>query len=362
MTVLDLDADLVSLTAALIDIPSVSHDEGPLADIVERSLAGIEALECVRVGDSIVARTSTGARERVVLAGHLDTVPPAGNLPHRIDGSTLYGLGSVDMKGGIAVMLHLAGLLRPGWDARARKRDLTFVFYAGEEVASEFNGLARIVRERPELLACDAAVLLEPTDGLVEAGCQGTLRAEISVRGSRAHSARSWMGVNAVHGAREVLERLERYQARQPVIDGLQFREGLNAVGICGGVAGNVIPDLCTVTVNYRFAPDVSVSAARDHVRQVFDGFDMDVVDEAPGALPGLGLDVVDAFVSAVGQPPRAKLGWTDVARFSALGTPALNFGPGDPALAHAPNEGVAIPQLQRCADVLRTWLFSSRA
>jgi len=358
----DLDADLVTLTAALVDMPSVSHHEGPLADAVAEALSGIPALEVSRVGNSLIARTQTGAGERILLAGHLDTVPPAANLPHHLDDGVLYGLGAVDMKGGIAVMLHLAGLLRDVARRGDGRPDLTFVFYECEEVASEFNGLERIVQQQPGLLSCDAALLLEPTDGQVEAGCQGTLRAEVSIAGVRAHSARSWMGVNAVHRAREVLERLESYQPRRPVIDGLEFREGLNAVGIRGGIAGNVIPDECTVIVNYRFAPDLSVSAAQEHVRHVLAGFEVSFVDAAPGALPGLQLPAVRDFIETVGAPPRAKLGWTDVARFSALGTPALNFGPGDPALAHASNEGVPVEQLEQCAEVLREWLFSSRA
>ena len=362
MTVIDVDADIVGLTASLIDISSVSHHEAQLADAVQAALSHLPALELTRCGNTLVARTMRGTGERVLLGGHLDTVPSAGNLPHRIEGGTLYGLGSVDMKGGVAIMLHLAGLLADGGDSALGNRDLTFVFYECEEVASEFNGLERILRERRALLECTAAVLLEPTGGLVEAGCQGTLRAEVAVAGERAHSARSWLGVNAIHGAREVLERLERYEARRPMIDGLEFREGLNAVGISGGVAGNVIPDSCTVTVNFRFAPDRSVVQAEEHVREVFDGFDVMVVDAAPGAMPGLRLDVIADVIAKVGKPPRAKLGWTDVARFSALGTPALNFGPGDPALAHAAAEGVPIAQLVQCADVLRAWLFTQRA
>jgi succinyl-diaminopimelate desuccinylase len=362
MTAIDLDADIVSLTASLIDIASVSHHEQQLADAVQAALAKVSALELTRCGNSLVARTTRGADERVLLGGHLDTVPPADNLPHRIEGGTLYGLGSVDMSGGVASMLHLASLLSDDGVRVLGNRDLTFVFYECEEVASEFNGLERILRERRELLDCTAAVLLEPTGGLVEAGCQGTLRAEVAVSGRRAHSARSWLGVNAIHGAREVLERLERYEARRPLIDGLEFREGLNAVGITGGVAGNVIPDSCIVTVNFRFAPDRSVVQAEEHLREVFDGYDVTVVDAAPGAMPGLRLDVITDVIAKVGELPRAKLGWTDVARFSALGTPALNFGPGDPALAHAAAEGVPIAQLSTCADILRDWLFTQRA
>ena len=362
MTAIDLNADIVTLTAALIDIPSVSHDEGHLADLVHAALVTVPALQVTRLGNSLVARTMRGTDERVLLAGHLATVPPAENLPHRLEDGVLFGLGSVDMKGGVAIMLQLAGLLARDGESALGDRDLTFVFYECEEVASEFNGLERIVQEHPELLACTAAVLLEPTGGLVEAGCQGTLRVEVDVPGKRAHSARSWLGVNAVHRAREVLDRLDRYQPRRVMIDGLEYREGLNAVAIAGGIAGNVIPDSCRVTVNYRFAPERSVDQAVHHVREVFAGFDVRVVDAAPGAMPGLDLDVIADVVAMVGEPPRAKLGWTDVARFSALGTPALNFGPGDPALAHAAAEAVPVAQLTECAEVLRRWLFTRRA
>lgn len=355
MPPLDLRGDVASLTAALVDIPSPSHDEQPLVDAIDQALGGLANLSTQRLGNVVIARSELGRAKRVVLAGHVDTVPSAGNLPHRVEGDWLWGLGSVDMKGGVAVILHMAAMANdvPG----ALQHDISCVLYDCEEVAAEFNGLQHLVARRADLLECDMAILLEPTDAQVEAGCQGTLRVVVSVPGVRAHSARSWMGVNAVHASADVLLRLAQYQAREPLVDGLRYREGLSAVGIAGGVAGNVIPDRCDVTVNYRFAPDRTVDQALDHVRDVFAGFTVTVDDAAPAARPGTDQPLIQDFVLATGQPARAKLGWTDVARFTELGVPALNFGPGDPALAHAADERVLLGQIRNCADVLQRWL-----
>jgi len=335
----------------MVDVYSESGHETGLTDAVESALRELTHLTVTRDGDAVVARTHLGADQRVVLAGHLDTVPPAGNLPSSRDGDVLSGLGSADMKGGCAVMLRLAAsVLTPA-------QDVTFVFYDGEEVESERNGLLRLTRNHRDWLAADFAVLLEPTDAIVEGGCQGTMRLDVQVPGVRAHSARSWMGVNAIHAAAEVLERLRHYDARRPVVDGLEFREGLNAVEIQGGVAGNVVPDECIVTVNYRFAPDRSEADAEHHMREVFAGFDVTVTDSAPGARPGLDLAAAQQFAAAIGGTPRAKFGWTDVARFSALGVPAVNYGPGDPHVAHTAGEWVSIAQLVECEQRLRDWL-----
>ncbi len=352
-TSLDLSAGAVALAARLVDIPSESHQEALLAGLVEDALRAVAHLTVERHGHTVVARTNLGRPERVLIGGHLDTVPVNGNLPHRFADGLLYGLGACDMKGGVAVALSLAAsVVRPS-------RDVTYVFYECEEVAASFNGLQMLADRFPRLLDADLAILMEPSDAGIEAGCQGTLRADVTVTGERAHSARSWLGVNAIHGASGILDRLASYSARRPVIDGLEYREGLNAVGIRGGVAGNVVPDECVVTVNYRFAPDRTVEQAASHVADVFSGFAVTVVDEAPGALPGLARPAAADFVAAVGAQPRAKFGWTDVARFSALGTPALNFGPGDPALAHTRDEHVPIAQILSCEAHLRAWLIA---
>lgn len=343
--------DPVALTRALVDIESVSGSEKQIADCVEEVLRGAPHLSVDRLGNTVVARTGLGRERRVILAGHLDTVPVAGNLPARVDGEVMYGCGTSDMKSGVALALHLAMALA------GPRYDVTYLFYEAEEVESERNGLHLVSQARPEWLAGEFAVLLEPTYGVVEAGCQGTLRATVTTTGRRAHSARAWRGVNAIHAAGEVLAVLGRYRPRRVTIDGCEYREGLNAVGIHGGVAGNVIPDRCQVEVNFRFAPDRSVEAAEAYVREVFAGYAVRVDDSAPGALPGLTAEPAAELLAATGSPPVAKLGWTDVARFAGLGVPALNFGPGDPNLAHAPDERVELPKIRAGAAMLRDWL-----
>jgi succinyl-diaminopimelate desuccinylase len=348
---LDLSHGAAALTASLVDVPSVSGGEKPLADAIEAALRPLGHLAVHRDGDAVIAQTRLGRPQRVILAGHIDTVPVAGNLPSRAEGGLLYGCGSCDMKSGVAVALRLAAY------ATAPSRDVTYIFYDCEEVEAERNGLLRLSRRCPQLLAADMAVLMEPTGGLIEGGCQGTLQAEVTTRGRRAHSARSWRGANAIHGAARVLEALRSYQPRQPEVDGLTYREGLNAVGIRGGVAGNVIPDECVIAVNYRFAPDRGAAEAAEHVRQVFAGALVTVTDVAPGARPGLDSPAVASLLAAVGGTPRAKLGWTDVARFSALGIPAVNYGPGVSEIAHTPGEYVETAKIAECEARLRAWL-----
>ena len=351
---MDLRLDGAALTAQLVDTPSVSGEEGPLTDAIEGALRSLPHLTLHRDGNAIVARTTLGRAERVILAGHVDTVPVAGNLPARVEGSRLYGCGTTDMKSGLAVQLRLAASLT------SPSRDVTYVFYDCEEVAADRNGLLRLSHHSPELLAGDFAVLMEPSSGEVEGGCQGTLRAEVTVPGQRAHTARSWMGRNAIHEAGAVLDVLRAYAPRQPEVDGLRYHEGLNAVGIRGGVAGNVVPDECAVTVNYRFAPDLTGEQAAEFVRSVFSAWPVTVLDVADGARPGLGQPAAAEFVKVVGGTPRAKLGWTDVARFSALGIPAVNYGPGISEIAHTAGEYVEIAKIAECESRLRAWLNAS--
>jgi succinyl-diaminopimelate desuccinylase len=362
-------SDLVDLLAALCDVASVSGDEQALADAVEQALRELPRLELVRDGNAVVARTRLGRAQRVVLAGHLDTVPLTDppNLPTRLvtapDGTVeMWGRGTVDMKGGVAVMLALAAELGRA-EGPEPAVDLTWVFYDLEEVEAERNGLGRLARRRPELLAGDFAILGESSNAGIEGGCNGTLRVEVRTTGVAAHSARSWAGVNAIHAAAPVLTRLADYTARSVEVDGLVYREGMNAVGISGGIAGNVVPDAATVTVNYRFAPSRSVAEAEEHVRELFDGFDVVVTDAAPGARPGLdaplAADFVAAVLTATGGRPEPKYGWTDVARFAELGIPAVNFGPGDPVLAHKDDERLPVARLAQCRDALRDWLVA---
>jgi succinyl-diaminopimelate desuccinylase len=355
---LDLSVDAASLTAALVDVPSVSGDEVRLADLVEAALHGCEGLAVRRDGNVVLARADRGAGQRVVLAGHLDTVPIADNVPSTRDGDRLRGCGSSDMKSGLAVMLRVAHLVGAG--SLVPGVDLTWVFYDCEEVEAARNGLGRLARTAPAELAGDLAILLEGTCGGIEGGCQGTMRVLVTVPGVRAHSARSWLGSNAIHAAAPVLALLAGYEARVVDVEGLTYREGLNAVRIAGGVAGNVVPDECTVTVNFRFAPDRTVADAEAHVREVFAGYDIEVVDSAPAARPGLDAPLAAAFAAAVGGEPRAKYGWTDVARFGELGIPALNFGPGDPNLAHKPEEEVSVAAIAAAEEALVRFLLTA--
>jgi succinyl-diaminopimelate desuccinylase len=349
---LDLTQDVAALTQAIVDIESVSGNEKALADAIEEALRALPHLTVERDGDTVIARTAQGRSERVVIAGHIDTVPINHNLPSRVEGDRLYGCGTGDMKAGVAVQLKLATL-------PSTNRDVTYFFYECEEVEEVRNGLKRIGDTRPELLEADFAILMEPSGGIIEGGCQGTMRVDVTVPGERAHSARSWMGSNAIHNTGAVLDILRSYEPGHPVVDGLEFREGLNAVYVRGGVAGNVIPDECVVSINYRFAPDKSLEDAEKHLRELFDGYQVTVVDGAPGARPGLTHPAAAAFVEAIGgaSAARAKLGWTDVARFSALGIPAVNFGPGEPSLSHTREEYVEIPRILAGEERMRAWL-----
>ncbi len=362
---LDLAAPVDELARAIIDIPSVSGDESAIADAVESALVACAHLDVTRLGNAVVARTTLGRAERIILAGHLDTVPIKDNVPSRLsaDGTEIIGRGAVDMKAGVAVLLSLAAALSEP------TRDVTYVFYDLEEVEASLNGLGRIARERPDLLEGDFAILGEPTSAVIEGGCNGTLRFDLTVRGVAAHSARAWKGINAIHLAAPVLNRLAAYDAFTVDVDGLQYREGLNAVGIRGGIAGNVIPDECTVTINFRFAPSVDLDHAKNRVMIFANdtyasmGIVPEVVftDESPGARPGLDAPLARDFAAAVAATgvgaPRAKLGWTDVARFGELGIPAVNYGPGDPELAHADDERCPVDQIHACRSALAAWL-----
>ncbi|WP_167041981.1 succinyl-diaminopimelate desuccinylase [Salinibacterium sp. ZJ454] len=355
LPVLDVYASSVDITRQLCDIESVSGNERHIADAIETALQGLHHLEVTRDGDAIVARTTLGRAQRVVIAGHIDTVPLNNNLPTRfetIDGvDYLWGRGTADMKAGCGVQLKLAAeLMNP-------TVDITWIWYDHEEVAEELNGLGRLARVHPELLSGDFAILGEPSNAAVEGGCNGNLRIEVRTSGVRAHSARSWVGHNAIHDVAPILATLAAYQPRSVEVEGLVYREGLNAVAITGGVAGNVIPDEAVVTVNYRFAPSRTAAEAIEHVRELFAEYELTVIDEAEGARPGLDAELAQQFLRAVGGEAKPKYGWTDVARFSALGIPAVNYGPGDPVKAHADDERVPLDQIVACEQGLRAWL-----
>ncbi len=351
-------SNLVELTMAICDIESVSGNEAALANEVENLLTSCDHLSVVRDGNAVVASTNLGLGSRVVIAGHLDTVPVANNLPTQLHHfereQAIVGRGTVDMKAGVAVMLKLAvELVSPNVD-------ITWVFYDNEEVASDLNGLGRLVRNRPDLIQGDFAVLCEPTSALIEGGCNGTIRVEVSASGKKAHSARPWMGENAIHKLAPALEKLANYQPQTLNVDGLEYKESLNAVLASAGIATNVIPDLATLTVNYRFAPSRSGEEAEALMREFFEGYELTVTDLAAGARPGLNTPQAQAFMASLGTEVKPKYGWTDVARFSALGIPAVNYGPGDPSLAHADNENVPVGHLFDCEAGLRRWLSTN--
>jgi succinyl-diaminopimelate desuccinylase len=356
-TRLDLAGDVAELAAALMDIESVSGNEAALADAVEAALRALPHLDVTRNGDAVVARTALGRAERVILAGHIDTVPlptvpgSRGTVPSSWDGEVLYGRGATDMKGGVAVQLAIAATVT------APCKDITFIFYDHEEVAASKSGLERLVREHRELLDATFGILLEPTNGTVEGGCNGTIRLEATTHGLAAHSARAWMGENAIHAAAPILDRLAAYRPSTVTVDGLDYRESMNVVRIHGGTAGNVIPDACVVEINYRFAPDKSPAQAEAHVRELLSGFELVCTDSSAGARPGLNSPAAASFVAAVGREPLPKYGWTDVARLGEIGIPAVNFGPGDPLLAHSDNEHVAADDIRACLAALSRWL-----
>lgn len=421
-----LDTTLLDLTADLVAIPSVSHNEQEICAYVEAELRKLPWLEVERIGDNVVARTNLGRPSRLILGGHLDTVPPSGpdgDVGLRRESDTLWGTGTSDMKGALAVYLMLARQIPEP------SIDVSYVFYAREEVARKYSGLLEMQAARPDLLECDAAILGEPTDGVIEAGCQGGLRASVKVAGKRAHAARAWMGENAVHGLAPLLSALRTYQPRKPVIDGCEFHESMQAISATGGIAGNVVPDEAEVVISHRFAPDHTTAQAEQHVRDFVakafaaegyaaeaggnaansgtelaaqnegsksasrndgsksaaddqgsksparnDGssntpeFRIEILDTAPACPPSLDHPLLQSLVAAVASTPdlpdtttpvRAKLGWTDVAFFGEQNIPAANFGPGNPLLAHAPNEQISAPSLSLNYETLAAVLLS---
>ncbi len=352
---LNLLGDVAELTRQLVDIESVSGNEAEIADAIEQALKPYAHLSLTRDGNAIVAKTNLGRAQQVVIAGHFDTVPVADNLPSKLMSfereQVIWGRGSVDMKAGVAVMLKLAAeITEPAFD-------VVWVFYDQEEIEAAKNGLGRLVRNHPELIKGNFAILCEPTAATIEGGCNGTMRIEIALSGIKAHSARPWMGSNAIHKIGGVLNVLNAYIPEEIEVDGLVFRESLNAVLVSGGIATNVIPDSASVTLNYRFAPSRSVEEATNYLRTLFPDSLFTVVDSAAGARPGMNSPEAQAFVAAVKASVNPKYGWTDVSRFSEMGIPAVNYGPGDPNKAHADDENVPASQIYACEAGLRNFL-----
>ncbi|MFT8330240.1 succinyl-diaminopimelate desuccinylase [Bifidobacterium psychraerophilum] len=384
---------LSSLFTQIMQVYSVSGREGALADAVEDFLSRQSHLLVRRLGDTVVASTRFQRDSRVILAGHIDTVPVIDNFPPKwLEAGdplirpdiarehpgerVMWGRGATDMKASDAVLLYLAATAT---DAAC---DLSFVLYDHEEVSAEFNGLRKVTQERPEWIQGDFAIIGEPTSCGIEGGCNGTIRFDVITHGVAAHSARAWMGENAIHKAADILNRLNAYTPATVSVGGLEYKEGLNATLVSGGKGTNVIPDECRVHVNYRFAPNKSLEEAKSlmmgegsgivlgegegtAVGGVFEGFGIEMKDESPAARPGMDSELTASLADLVfertGQQAKAKLGWTDVARFSQLGIPAVNFGAGDPLLAHKHDEQIPESDLLLMADILEHWLSSRR-
>ncbi len=339
----------------LVSISSVSGEESEIATLVESRLRTSAHLDVERVGDNVVARTTGHHASRVIVAGHLDTVPGDANAALLSD-SAVHGVGACDMKGSLAVMLALAGEEAP------RSSEVTWIFYAREEIARTESGLSELHELRPDLVQGEVAILAEPSGGRVEAGCQGTLRVEVVLTGKRAHTARPYTGRNALHRLGAVIARIASYESRNVEIDGVHYAEQLQVVGVEGGVAANVVPDWASLTINHRVAPDRTCEQATEWLTSFLGSLlepddSVRVLDWAPSAPPMLTNDRLKALVDLTERAPEGKVGWTDVATFYELGVPAVNFGAGDPLLAHRSDEFVTGQELDVFERVLRDWL-----
>ena len=346
--------DLVSLTWELIEIDSESKDERAIADYVEAKFRYQDFFDCTRVGNNVVLTPKDfDFKTGIVIAGHLDTVPRSKGMVNRRDVDTLVGLGAVDMKGGIGVMLALAM-------SRVLGKNVKFVFYACEEISREFSGLLELERSDPTLLQASGAILMEPTGGAIEVGCQGTARFKVQIAGRRAHSARPWIGSNAIHNASKFLSYISDIAVNKIIVEGCEYNESLSAVFISGGIAGNVIPDLVEIIVNFRFAPGRDDhEVLRDTSRRLEICLDLqrgdrvELIEWAPSAPPNLSNQMIANLGLKSNRAVRSKLGWTDVAFFWERNIAACNFGPGDPNLAHTSDEIVTRNELDEVWSVI---------
>jgi succinyl-diaminopimelate desuccinylase len=351
---------LAELLLELLRIPSVTGDEGELADWFTTRYARLGE-PVLRVGRSLVVGEVCGRRPLVLLVGHLDVVPPTDEdrVPRR-DGDRVVGRGASDMKGGLAV--GMSCFEDP--TLRAGPYELLLVAYAGEEGGLEGNELGAILAADPRLHDADLAVVLEPTDLTVQLGCLGGLYAEVTFTGRAAHSARPWQGENALTKAGRLLVDLHERPPRDVVVDGLVYREVLTATqAATGGNPRNVVPDRFTVGINYRFAPDKTLAQAEQAVAElVGDTAELVIVDRAPPSLPRRDAPLVARFLDAVEAPVEAKQAWTDVAQLSAAGIPALNYGPGLTAQAHQAGEYVFQANLHQARAGIARFLRNSRS
>jgi succinyl-diaminopimelate desuccinylase len=332
--------DLVETLTWLVDIPSVTGDEARLRDAIS---ARLTRLPQQRIADSLVV--GEPAEGTVILAGHLDTVPAQGESRSRVEAERVHGLGTTDMKSGLAVMIHLIEMLGTG--------KVAGVFYAGEEGPLPGNQLGPVLEEAAWLRSAAGAVVLEPTDRAIEAGCQGSINADVVFTGEPAHSARPWLGENAITKASGFLSEMGSLQPEPHVIGGLEFLEVISVTTAHGGIARNVIPGEFVMNVNYRFAPDREPEDAVARLHEACSGADrVEVTDLAPAGSVDLDHPLFRSLIEQTRAPVQGKQGWTDVAQLSAAGIPAINFGPGEPALAHKPGESVRISDL--------SWVYES--
>lgn len=336
-----MTSSLADTLAWLVDIPSETGNETAIRDALADRLADLPARLVNR--SLVVGDPGPG---KVILAGHTDTVPLQGHVGARIEGGRLHGLGATDMKGGLAVMVHLLEDLGTGY--------LVGVFYAGEEGPLSGNDLGMILDEIPEMLQAEAAIVMEPTNREVHAGCQGSINARVGFVGEPGHSARPWRAENAVTKAGPFLTMMHGLEAEPHPIEGLDFKEVMSVTRATGGVANNIIPGRFDLNVNYRFSPDRTMADAIERLRQVCaEADDFEVVDTAPAAYPEISHPLFSLLIESTAAPVAHKQGWTDVAQFAERGVPAINFGPGETALAHKPGESIDLSDLDWAHQVL---------
>ncbi len=346
--------DLTDTLVELVDTPSVIGDEGRLCTaIAERLLASLDRDAVERLGNSLVAGRRTD-KPLLTLYGHIDTVPDQGQGPARVEGDRLYGLGASDMKAGLAVMIHLLE------DAAVTSGpyDVIGVFYDKEEGPAHENGLIEVLERAPWLADAEFAVVMEPTDLELQLGCQGAINARGVFTGAAAHSARPWLGENAVTKAGAWLAALHDRPPERVDVAGLEFLEVLSVTRAEGGIANNVIPPRFEVNLNYRFPPTLDLDAAEARLRKLVAGVDeLKVTDRAPAAGVPDGNPHLERLAAASGAARTAKQAWTDVARLAAVGVPAINYGPGETAQAHQPGESVPLENMYVAFQAMRDFL-----
>ena len=345
---------LAELLATLVDIPSVTGDERAIVDYVTGRLGRAAKGEVLRSGNGLVWRGPQRGKPLIVLAGHLDTVPPSGNATSRRDGDKLYGVGTTDMKAGDAVMLALHDSL----DMAALRFDLALVFYDAEEGPAANNGLKRIFEQFPWIRDASLAILLEPTDLNIEMGCNGILNVEVRVPGVAAHAARPWMGENAVAKGAEWLASITKFVTTPVMVQGIEYRETLQVTTVQAGKTRNVVPSEMVVNLNHRFPPDRTIEVATARIRSLVPAeFGFEVVDAAPPGEVCLDHPEVRSFIRRFDAKVAGKQGWTDVARFTSVGVPAFNFGPGYAELCHRADEHCSVEYLGRAYEWLAAFL-----